>query len=190
LKRLLFAMLLLVAGSLQAAVDIAGVKFNENEKVGTSETVLNGAGVRNKFVFKVYAVALYLPQKKTTAAEALAIKGTKRLQVVVLREVSAETLADALVKGIEHNSSVAEMTVLAARVDELKAAMLSLKQVPQGSTIMIDWLPDAGTRMFFNGKPVGKDIPGEDLYRAVLKVWLGDHPAQDELKDAMLGKPQ
>jgi hypothetical protein len=190
MKGLLFAMLLLVAGTLHAAMDIAGVKFNESEEIGTSETVLNGAGVRSKLVFKVYAVALYLPQKRTTAAEAISIKGAKRLHVVVLRDVPAETLAEALVKGIEHNSSVAEMALLAARVDELKAAMLSLKQIAQGSTIMIDWLPDAGTHLVFNGKPVAKDIPGEDLYRAVLKVWLGDHPAQGDLKDAMLGKPQ
>jgi hypothetical protein len=190
MKGLLFAMLLLVAGSLHAATDISGVKFNENEKIGTSETVLNGAGVRSKLVFKVYAVALYLPERKTGSAEALAITGPKRLHVVTLMSASAQQLADPLVKGIEHNSSDAELLLLSARVEELKSAMLSLKEVPKGASIMFDWLPDSGTRLTFNGKPVGKDIPGEELYRAVMKVWLGDHPAQDDLKDAMLGKPQ
>jgi hypothetical protein len=190
MKRLLFILFVLFSGSLQAAVNVAGVSYDDKEKIGSSEAVLNGAGVRSKLVFKVYAVALYLPEKKSTAADALAVKGAKRLHVVVLRDVAAETLADALVKGIEHNSSEAESALLAARVAELKSAMLSLKEVPSGATVLLDWLPDSGTRLSFNGKAVGRDIPGEDLYRAVLKVWLGESPAQDNLKDALLGKPQ
>ncbi len=190
MKRLLFTLLLLFLGSSQAAVEVAGVTFSEREKIGASEGVLNGAGVRNKLFFTVYAVALYLPEKRTTSAEALSIKGAKRLHVVTLRDVSAEQLADALVKGIEHNAVDNELEPLSARVAELRAAMLSLKEVPKGSTIMIDWLPESGTLLLFNDKPVGKNIAGEDFYRAVLKVWLGEHPAQDNLKDAMLGRPQ
>jgi hypothetical protein len=190
MKRLLFLALLLFAGSSHSAVEVAGVTFNEKAKIGPTEGVLNGAGMRNKFFFTVYAVALYLPEKKTSSAEVLASKGAKRLHVVTLRDVSAEQLADALVKGIEHNAVDNELESLSARVAELRATMLSIKDVPKGSTIMIDWLPDSGTRLLFNDKPVGRNILGEDFYRAVLKVWLGEHPAQDNLKDAMLGKPQ
>ena len=30
-------------------------------------------------------------------------------------------------------------------------------------------------------------IPGEPFNRALMKVWLGDHPVQSDLKKAMLG---
>jgi hypothetical protein len=33
-------------------------------------------------------------------------------------------------------------------------------------------------------------IPGEDLYRALLKVWLGAHPTSASLKKALLGQAQ
>jgi hypothetical protein len=40
------------------------------------------------------------------------------------------------------------------------------------------------------GKPAGQPIPGEDFYTALLRVWLGEDPAQGNLKEALLGKPQ
>ena len=55
--------------------------------------------------------------------------------------------------------------------------------------INIDWLPEGGTRLSINGKQQGKDLAGEDFYQALLKIWLGPKPAQDDLKDALLGKP-
>jgi len=38
-----------------------------------------------------------------------------------------------------------------------------------------------------NGRQIGAPIPGADFYRALLRVWLGDKPVQDDLKHALLG---
>ena len=38
-----------------------------------------------------------------------------------------------------------------------------------------------------NGKPAGKPISGEDFYRALLRIWLGDKPVQEDLKKSLLG---
>jgi hypothetical protein len=48
-------------------------------------------------------------------------------------------------------------------------------------------VPAAGTQLTVDGKPSGAPIPGEDFYRALLKIWLGEHPVQDDLKKALLG---
>jgi len=53
----------------------------------------------------------------------------------------------------------------------------------------LDYLPESGTRLTVRGQPMGKDIAGEDFYQALLRIWLGARPAQDDLKDALLGKP-
>jgi len=37
------------------------------------------------------------------------------------------------------------------------------------------------------GKPAGSPIPGEDFYRALLRIWLGDNPVQEDLKKALRG---
>jgi hypothetical protein len=36
----------------------------------------------------------------------------------------------------------------------------------------------------------GKEIPGEDFANALLRVWLGDDPVQNDLKQGLLGKAQ
>jgi hypothetical protein len=172
------------------AVEIEGVKFDDRTKLGNAELALNGAGLRTRVFFKVYAVGLYVPEKKGAAADVLAQKGAKRLRIVTLRDLTAEQFADALVEGMQKNHAAAEIEPLKARIDKFRAIMLDLKEAPKGATVVIDWLPEIGTRLAFNGEKRGEDIPGEDFYRALLKVWLGDKPAQDDLKEALLGKSQ
>jgi hypothetical protein len=156
--------------------------------VGSFELQLNGAGMRSRFFLRVYAVGLYLMEKKTGAADVLALKGAKRLQVVTLRELTAEQFADALIEGIRKNHSAGETTALNTRIEAFKGAILAVKTAAKGDVISIDWLPDSGTRLSVNGKQQGGDIAGEDFYHALLRIWLGPKPAQDDLKDALLGK--
>ena len=73
-------------------------------------------------------------------------------------------------------------------IEQLTDVMLAIGEAREGTTIVIDWLPDSGTRLTVNGQVKGKDIAGEDFYRALLKIWLGSKPAQDDLKQALLGK--
>lgn len=185
--------LLLLALSLPAfaALEVAGVKFDDKAKVGAGETVANGAGMRGVLFIKAYAMALYLPQKTATAAEALAMKGAKRVRIVLLRDTSGEAFADALPSGIRKNHSEQEVAALNARIEALKATMLAITSTPKGAAIHFDWLPEVGggvTRLSINGEKKGDDLAGEDFYRAVLKIWLGDKPVQDDLKEHLLGK--
>ena len=52
--------------------------------------------------------------------------------------------------------------------------------------ILLDYLPGAGTRVTVSGDDKGT-IPGEEFNRALLRIWLGDQPADASLKKAMLG---
>ncbi len=189
MKNLLLVLLLCLA-NLAHATEVGGVRFDDRIKLGAAELRLNGAGLRAKFIFRAYAIGLYLTEKKTQAAEALALDGAKRLQIVALWELTGEQFADALVGGIQKNLSEAEIEPLRSRIEEFKAAILTQKSTVKGSVITIDWQPESGTRLNFDGKQLGRDIAGEDFYRAILKIWLGSRPAQDDLKDALLGKPQ
>jgi len=191
MKNLLLAVLLCITGLTHAATNVGNAKFDDKVKLGATELQLNGAGMRAKFFLKVYAIGLYLTEKKTAAADVLALNGAKRLQIVTLSGLlTAEKFADALVEGIRKNHSEAEIEPLKTRIEEFKAAILAQKTTAEGAVITIDWQPESGTRLSIDGKQQGKDIAGEDFYRALLKIWLGSKPAQDDLKDALLGKQQ
>jgi hypothetical protein len=170
-----------------AAREIAGVHFDEQCNVANQPLVLNGAGVRAKMIIKVYAVGLYLPHKDTASEAILSQAGAKSVHIVMLRDVTAEKLADALVRGISDNLSDPERVVLQARLDQLAAAIRSGGDAAKGAQIQLDYLPGAGTHVTMGGKPLGKDIVGEDFYRALLMVWLGEHPSDRGLKSDLLG---
>lgn len=188
MKTLLFAFVLFAATAADAAVEVQGVAFPDQAKVGDTELALNGAGVRAKFFFKVYAAGLYVSDKKHSADELLALKGAKRLHVVTLMDLTAPQFADALVEGLRKNLTESELTSLQPRIEQFRTAILALKNAPKGAAIDIDWLPVSGTRLSFNGEKRSEDIAGEEFYRALLRIWLGDHPAESGLKEALLGR--
>ena len=75
------------------------------------------------------------------------------------------------------------------RIKQLSGIMAGMKEAKKGMRITLDWTP-AGTAVTVEGKPAGATIPGEDFYRALLKIWLGDKPVQADLKGALLGEKQ
>jgi hypothetical protein len=106
----------------------------------------------------------------------------------MLRDVSADKLAEALIQGIADNISATERSTLQARLDQLASAMRGAGDANKGAHIELDYLPGVGTRVSMGGKPLGKEIGGEDFYRALLKIWLGDKPSDRSLKGDLLGQ--
>jgi len=163
--------------------EVAGVTLADTDQ----QLVLNGAGLRKRAVFQVYAIGLYLPEKKTVAADVVGAAGRKRVLIHMLRDVEAGQFAGALADGIKDNHGEAEAKALEPRVKQLGAIMVEMKEAKKGMRITLDWVPAAGTQVTVEGKPAGAAIPGEDFYRALLRIWLGDRPVQDDLKKALLG---
>ena len=180
-------LLVLLAGPVSAA-EVAGVKIADAERVGNADLVLNGAGLRKRAFFQVYAIGLYLPQKMPTATDAIGAAGPKRVSIHMLRDVGAEQFGEALMEGMRDNHSEGEMKALEPRIRQLTAIMAGMKEAKEGMRITLDLVPGAGTQVTVQGKPSGAPIPGEDFYRALLRVWLGDNPVQGDLKKALLGE--
>lgn len=186
----LIALALAVAAGSAAGAEVAGVKLEDKAalQAGGQELVLNGAGLRTRFLLKVYVAGLYLPEKKAAAADAIAAPGPKRVTMTMLRELKAEQLVNALNEGMEKNNPPAELAKLKPQVDELTRIMSGLGEAKKGDVIALDFLPESGTRVSVNGEAKGKPIAGGDFYQALLRVWLGENPVEESLKKAMLGQ--
>jgi hypothetical protein len=183
--RSVLGVLAVLAAFAAGAAEVAGVKIDDKARVGAGDLVLNGAGLRKRVFFQVYAIGIYLPQKATSAAAVLEQKGPKRVAIHMLRDVGADAFTEALADGIRANHSEAEAKALEPRLQALGAIMAELKEAKKGMAIALDWNGD--TRLLVNGSAAGRPIPGEDFYRALLRIWLGDKPVQDDLKKALLG---
>lgn len=180
----------LAAGLLQqaAAAELEGVKLADSARLaeGGAELKFNGAGVRTRFLFRVYVGALYLSAKTAAANAVINDAGPKRIALHMLRELSSEQLFGALEDGLKNNHGADDMAKLEARVRQLRAIFDAVKVAKPGDIILIDYLPEQGTRITINGTVRGS-IAGADFNRALLRIWLGDSPADADLKKSMLG---
>ena len=145
---------------------------------------LNGVGYRTKFVFKVYVGALYTESVARSRDAVQALTGPKRIAMhMVHKKVARKKMVRAWNEGFEENNSEEKLKKLQARLDTFVSYFPDLKE---GDVIYLDYVPNVGTRVTIKGEE--KDvISGADFYAAVLDVWLGDEPADESLKDAMLG---
>jgi long-chain acyl-CoA synthetase len=175
---------LLAAPGLHAA-EVAGVKVDDSLRVGGSELLLNGAGLRSKLFIKVYVGALYVGQKSTSPAAIIDNPQPRRMVMRLLRDLDAETLASAMDEGLKNNHSPAELADMKSQAEQLAGIMKAIGKAREGDTIAIDFSAD-GVVVSLNGETRGK-VAGPGFAKALLKVWLGDKPADASLKKALLG---
>ena len=192
-KALLAALLVACVAWIPAAraIEIESVKIDDKVVLasGVPELVLNGAGVRHKFVFvKVYIGSLYLTQKKTDSDAIYADPGPKRVSMHILSsEVTAQDLISSMNNALAANHSPHELALIEKRIRDLNTMMSSIKVLNKGSVVHLDYLPAVGTRVIIDGQE-RITIPGADFYRAMLHIWIGNKPVDGRLRDAMLGK--
>ena len=180
---LLLATLAMRAG----AAEIAGYTFDDRIQLAGSELRLNGVGMRAVAWIKGYAAGLYLSQQARDTAQVLSAPGPKRVQLRMMLDVGADVFVKALHGGMEDNSSDVERQKLAPRVEAFDRIMRSIGDVKKGDLINLDYLPGHGFVLSLNGQVRGEPIPGEDMYAAVLKIFVGDHPVDKRMKVGLLG---
>lgn len=168
-------------------IEVEGVKFEPTIQVGGQPLQLNGAGVRTRLFFKVYAAGLYVPQKSKSAGALLGQKGPRRVAIGMLRDVAADTFAASLNDGLKANLSEQQLAGFNTQIEALNANLKAVGEAKKGDQINFEFTPEAGTRVVVNGQPRGAAIAGEDFFEAVLRVWIGEKPADEDLKKGMLG---
>ena len=175
-----------VMSSVAHAVEFEGVSFPDTIKLKGSETQLqlNGVGFRTKFIFDIYIGALYTDSKADSRDAVQALKGPNRIHMhFVYSEVSKEKLVDGWNDGFENNQSSEQLDALRAKIENFNAMFSTLVE---GNVVLLDYVPGRGTRVTINDEDKGL-IEGEDFNAALLDIWLGKKPADDELKEKMLG---
>jgi Chalcone isomerase-like len=177
--------------SLQAA-ELEGVTLEDRVRVDAQELQLNGFGLRTRALFfKIYVGGLYLPEKSTSAAAALTARGAKRIQLTMVREADAEQFVESILYGLRANHSEAQLAAVRLQTDHLMGMIRRIGTSQKGAIIVLDYAPSSdGTTLFVNGKPAGRPMAGEEFFRTLMRIWLGENPVQLDLKAALLGSVQ
>ena len=187
MNKLLLVLLLCLAGLSVQAREIEGVKLAEQVQVAEQKLVLNGAGVRSILFFKMYVAGLYLPEKRTSAGAVMNSPGAKRVALhVVTDDAESERFLNGFRKAIQKNHNEQQLAALRERMTAFDRLFEKHPTVRRGDVIMLEWRPGMGAVVALNGVELGR-IQGEDFYRALLSIWLGEKPVSDDLKQGMLG---
>jgi hypothetical protein len=172
---------------------VEGVSFDEQTPVAGRQLVLNGTGMRSVGPFKGYLAALYLTQRARSAEAVVAQAGPKRIRLVFLMGAPVGELVKAVDKGVIRNQDKPEAVeklrpALARFGEQMRAA----KEVKKGDVVDMDFDPARGLIFTHNGRSFGEPIasgPGADLYGALLRAFVGEHPYQKEMRAGLLGQP-
>jgi hypothetical protein len=177
------ALLALAAALPASAREVAGVKLDDAVEVAGQPLRLNGAGIRKRFVVKVYVGALYLAAPSSDAEAIVAADAPKRVRMVFLRDVDRKSILGAFKDGFEANSPK-EAAELSRQLDAIAKDIPDLKE---GGELVVTYLPGEGTTLEATGG--GKAaVPGKPFADALFRNWLGSKPADKDLKQGMLGK--
>ena len=174
------------------AVEVAGVNFQPQTLVKGTKLQLNGAGVRQQASTPLYTAGLYLEHKAKTADEVLATRGAKQIRVVMLREMNSRDFGALLSRGLVTNSNDDQLANLIPEIMDLGTLIAERGKLDTGDSFVIDWSATQGTtiRVTQRGsrKPAVEMFAKPDVIGALMRIWLGENPADPALKAALLGK--
>lgn len=92
----------------QQSIDLGSAHFAAEAQLNDSKLLLHGAGIRQRFGFKVYAAGLYTASKFNSIDVLLADPRAKRLQLIFYREVEGNELGSLFIRGIQNNAPANE----------------------------------------------------------------------------------
>ena len=182
-----FASLLLTAAltTPAAALTVEGVDVPDTYSAMDTELKLNGAGTRSKWFMDLYIGGLYVPE---TIDEGQAIINADEPQAITLHIISGMITSDkmksATMEGFE-NSTGGDLAAIKDDVD----AFLDVfsEEIKDGDVFDLVYLPGEGVRVLKNGKERAT-IGDLEFKKALFGIWLSDEPAQEDLKEKMLGQ--
>lgn len=177
----------LSTSSRAATTQVENVKFENEIAVGGQRLYLNGAGVRYKLVFKLYAMGLYLPKKSSSVDEIMTMPGRKRIQMFSLRDMPMSEFGRLTARGIQNNATREDFVKILPDIARIGQLYSSFDRCYQGDEIVMDWTPGTGLTVHFRGVLQGDPFVQPEMFNTLMKIWLGAKPADVQLKDALLG---
>lgn len=164
------------------SAELEGVQMADTLAVGDTTLKLNGIGVRTRFILDVYVGALYLPHAATSTRAILESDAPRAIIIEFLRDVGRDKIRDAYREGFMANAP--DQT---RREHANIARLLDLiPDVHKGERIVFAYQPGIGATITMPGS-MQASFEGREFADAYFLLYLGPHPADENLKAAMLG---
>ena len=155
-------------------------------KVDGEYLKMNGGGIREKFFLDLYVCVLYV-EDKTSDANTV-INDDKKMAIkikVISGMVDNENFEEALREGFD-KSTGGDISGVKDRMETMIAEGFK-EDIKTNDFYDLVYVPGTGTTLYKNDKAL-VTVKGLDFKKALFGVWLCDEPADDDLKEDLLGK--
>lgn len=180
----LFSIFTLILGfNVSAQLTIEGVTLPATLQINSTELVLNGGGLREKYFLDLYVGGLYLDAKSTKANDIISADKPMAIRIeIVSKLISSDKMVDAIEDGME-KSTDGKTDGISKEIEEFKSAFS--EEIVVGDIYNLVYVPGEGFTIYKNDKKM-KTIKGLKFKQAAFGIWLCDDPADDDLKEGML----
>jgi hypothetical protein len=184
MKKIVF-LFLIVMLAIPAFSDttVSGVKIVEKLTYSGQQYKLNGAGIRKKFVLKLYVGSLYT--EKSIKNENDVLSGSTgsliRLDIIsklITSELMSETIEEGFDKAMDGDTSS-----LQNLINEFRSVFS--EEIVKGDQFTFISKPGKGVTAY-KGKEELITIENDQFREVLFSIWLGSDPADAKLKKAML----
>ena len=183
----LILLTLIALSPLSQARTVAGFDFEEviPRTAEHGEMALNGAAIRTMYyLVDAYVGLLYTEAPGKNPEELITADVSKRVVYHILVDrVSGRRIATAMYDSMQLNLSEEEAAVLQDRL-QLLVKMFDSK-MERGDVGYVEYVPGLGSRVVIRGEEKGV-IPGKDLFDALMRIWIGEHPVTQSFKEGIL----
>jgi hypothetical protein len=193
LPKLFAISMLCLALQSQAALFVEGASFDETITLEGAKLQLNGVGWRKRGYNKVDATGLYTTQKVSTLDELEKLPGPKRIELIMLQEITGSTASRYFLSDFETAASQEEFSQLINETFQMGAIYNSIAKLKKGDVITIDVIPGKGLTASINGTPLlvpdtkARYINSELMGRIFLRMYVGGRTSA-ELRQNLLGQ--
>jgi hypothetical protein len=183
IKKIMLLILMMLLAGVLFAERIGGVNVPDTMRVGGKNLTLNGGGMRLKVIIKVYVGGLYLQNPSSDEKEIIEADEPMAIWMKFVRDVDNKSITDAWSQGFQ-NSADDGYGASQSKIDAFNGVFSS--DVKKNGIYEVVYVPGEGIQMKIDGKEKAV-IPGLDFKQAVFAIWLGSVPADEKLKEGMLG---
>ena len=182
----MFSLLLVCAwaGGAAAApgdLTVEGKSYKSQITVEGKTLKLVGAGLREKWFFDVYTMAVYSESGKCDLKGLIDADELKYLRLDMLRDVSAEKMSSTLAESFGKHMPKGASQELKEQIKTFKGYFKD--ECKEGVVLEMYYVPGKGTVIKQDGKQLGPPLEGKDFGKVLFDIYFGKDTCCEDLME-------
>lgn len=178
--------LLLAVTTINAQTKAGDVIFQNTTTYGSEKLTINGAGIREKYFMDMYAAALYVKSRSNDGTGISKANEPVVLRIHIISSlITSEKMEEAIREGFE-KSAGKSLAAFQPRIAQFRSAFKD--PIKPGDVFEISYNPSEQMTVVTKAGKEKTRVQGLDFKAAVFGIWLSALPADEDLKDGLLGK--